>query len=262
VRVPVKDPIVNDIDGIARRFLAARAANEPYEAPSAGVALDVDDAHAVQRAFNTLRTGDKVIGYKSAANAEALQRALGLSGPIAGVLFAGGERAAGSTIRRSDYRALLVETEFGFRAARRINAPVKSVPELRAATTTCTAMIELADPGFGRTRMTGTDLIAANAASAGFIRGRAQSVGDVELDEVRVQLRRDGETLHQARSGDLMDGQWEALKWLVNRVVELGYVVEPGHLLMTGALGAAHPAAPGKYSADFSELGVIEFEIV
>jgi len=253
---------MTDVDAIARRFLVAHRANEPYEAPSAAVALTIDEANAVQRAFNALRSDDKVVGYKSAANAQALQQMLRLTGPITGVLFACGDRSADAGIKRSDYRTLLVETELGFRAARRINAPVKSIPELRAATTTCTPMIELADPGFDRTRMTGTDLIAGNSASAGFIRGRARSVGDVALDQVRVQLRRDGETLHQASSGDLMDGQWEALKWLVNRVIELGYVVEPGHLLMTGSLGPAHPAAPGKYSADFSELGVIEFEVV
>jgi len=77
-----------------------------------------------------------------------------------------------------------------------------------------------------------------------------------------VQFRRDGETLHKARSGDLMGSQWEALKWLVNRVIELGYVVEPGHLLMTGSLGPAHPAVPGRYVADFAELGAIEFDVV
>jgi len=254
---------MSDVDAIAAGFLAAQIANEPYEAPSASAVLNMDDAHAVQRAFNSLRGGiDRPAGYKSAANAEALQRALGLSGPITGVLFSNGERAAGCTIRRDAYRTLLIETEFGFRAARRINAPVKSIAELRAATTTCTPMIELADPGFGRTRMTGIDLIAANAASAGFIGGRAVSVGDIDVNEVGVHLLRDGETLHAARSGDLMGDQWRALMWLVNRVVELGYVIEAGHLLMTGALGAAHPAAPGKYTADFSALGVIGFEVV
>jgi 2-keto-4-pentenoate hydratase len=253
---------MTDVSAMARRFLAAQRANEPYEAPSASVALTIDEANAVQRAFNALRADEKVVGYKSAANATPLQQMLGLPGPITGVLFGGGECGTGGTVSRADYRTLLVETELGFRAARRINAPVKSIPELRAATTTCTPMIELADPGFGRVRMTGTDLIAANSASAGFIRGKARAVGDIDLEDVRVQLRRDGETLHQARSGDLMGGQWEALKWLVNRVIELGYVVEPGHLLMTGSLGPAHPAAPGKYTADFSELGAIEFDVV
>ena len=254
---------MNNIKEIAGRFLSAHSANERYEAPSAVAALDMDEAYAVQRAFNALRGArDRIAGYKSAANAEALQRALGLPGPITGMLFASGERAVGSTVRRADYRTLLIETELGFRAARRITAPVKSIAELRAATTTCTPMIELADPGFDRARMTGTDLIAANAASAGFIGGRAVSVGDIDVNEVRVHLRRDGETLHAARSGDLMEDQWQALTWLVNRVVELGYVIEAGHLLMTGALGGAHPAAPGKYAADFSALGVIDFEVV
>ena len=254
---------MSDIDAIAAGFLAAQIANEPYEAPSVGTALSMADAYAVQRAFNRLRGGvDRLAGYKSAANAEALQRALELSGPITGALFASGERAAGGMIRRDAYRTLLIETELGFRAARRINAPVKSIAELRAATTTCTPMIELADPGFGRTRMTGTDLIAANAAAAGFIGGRAVSVGDIDVNEVRIQLQRNGETLHAARSGDLMNDQWLALMWLVNRIVELGYVIEAGHLLMTGALGAAHPAAAGKYTADFASLGVIGFEVV
>ncbi len=253
---------MTDLDAIAHRFVAAQRANERYEARPAGAALSIDEAYLVQRTFNGLRAGEKVAGYKSAANAEALQRMLGLGGPIVGVLFAAGERDAANAIARSGYRTLLLETELGFRAARRINAPVKSIPELRAATTTCTPMIELADPGYDRTRMTGTDLIAANSASAGFIRGQARSVGDIALDEVNVQFRRDDETLHNARSGDLMGSQWEALKWLVNRVIEVGYVIEPGHLLMTGSLGPAHPAVPGKYVADFAELGAIEFNVV
>ncbi len=251
---------MNDIDSISRGFSSALRANEPYVAPSLTRALSGDEAQAVQRAFNALRT-ERPIGFKSAANAQALQAALGLSGPIIGALFATGERAAGSSVRRADYRTLLVETELGFRAARRIDTPVKSIPELRAATTTCTPMIELADPGFGRARMTGTDLIAANSASGGFIRGRPAGLDAVDVNGVHVSLKRDGELLHEARSSDLMGDQWEALKWLVNRVIEVGYVINAGHLLMTGSLGPAHPAVPGRYTAEFSQLGVLEFDV-
>jgi 2-keto-4-pentenoate hydratase len=251
---------MNDIDTIAQGFSSALRDNAPYAAPSLTRALSSDEAHAVQRAFNSLRT-EPLTGFKSAANAQPLQTALGLSSPITGALFATGERAAGSTVRRSDYRTLLVETELGFRAARRIDTPVKSIPELRAATTTCTPMIELADPGFDRARMTGTDLIAANSASAGYIRGRAVGLGAVDVNAVRVSFKRDGELLHEACSVDLMGDQWEALKWLVNRVIEVGYVVDAGHLLMTGSLGPAHPAVPGRYTAEFSQLGVIEFDV-
>ena len=105
---------MTDVSAIARRFFAAHRANEPYEAPSAAVALTIDEANAVQRAFNALRVGRKVAGYKSAANAQTLQQLLGLAGPITGVLFGGGERGAGATLQRADYRTLLVETELGF----------------------------------------------------------------------------------------------------------------------------------------------------
>jgi len=116
---------MTDVDAIARRFLVAHRANEPYEAPSAAVALTIDEANAVQRAFNALRSDDKVVGYKSAANAQALQQMLRLTGPITGVLFACGDRSADAGIKRSDYRTLLVETELGFRAARRINGSIE-----------------------------------------------------------------------------------------------------------------------------------------
>lgn len=251
---------MTDVDTIANGFWNALRNNATYVAPSLTRALSGDEAYAVQRAFNALRT-EPPIGFKAAADARPLQTALGLSGPITGALFATGERPAGSAVRCADYRTLLVETELGFRAARRIDAAVKSVAELRAATTTCTPMIELADPGFDRNRMRGTDHIAANSASAGFMRGRASGLNEVDVNGVQVSFERDGELLHEARSTDLMGDQWEALKWLVNRVIEVGYVINAGHLLMTGSLGPAHPAAPGHYVADFSQLGVIEFDV-
>lgn len=256
----------NEADVVAAGFLAALQSNALYAPPSAACPadrpLDMAGAVTLQRAFVALRSaGDRVAGYKSAANALPLQNALGLSAPITGALFAGGERAAGSTIERANYRTLLIETEIGFRAARSIGVRVNSLAELRNATSTCMPMIELADPGFGRARFTGLDLIAANAASAGFISGVAQSAARVDANEARVCLSRDGVALHAAHGRDLMGDQWQALLWLVNKVVELGYVVEPGQLLMTGALGGAHPALPGEYVAEFGVLGEIRFSV-
>ena len=257
---------IEAVAAVARGFMAAQQANALYAAPSAAcppdMPLDMADAQALQRAFVELRgASDAIAGYKAAANALPLQNALGLSAPITGALFASGERASGSQIDRAAYRTLLIETELGFRAARRIGATVNSLAELRNATTTCTPMIELADPGFGRARFTGLDLVAANAASAGFICGAAQSAARVDVNEVRVRLCHDNVVLHEAEGRDLMGDQWQALLWLVNKVIELGYVVEPGQLLMTGALGGAHPALPGEYLAEFGVLGELRFKV-
>lgn len=251
---------------MARTLMDALRANSLYAPPSAAGAaaapLAMADAMAIQRSFVALHaTIDDVAGYKSAANALALQTALGLSEPIVGALFARGERKPGDRIERTAYRTLLIETELGFRVARPIDTPVVSVAELRSAVSTCVPMIELADPGFGRTRFTGLDLIAANSAAAGFICGKPHQADQLDVNALHIRLSRDGATLHEARSGELMGDQWQALLWLVNKVIDSGYVIHPGMLFMTGALGGAHPASPGEYVAEFGVLGEMRFQV-
>jgi 2-keto-4-pentenoate hydratase len=251
---------------ITRGLMDALRANTLYAPPSAASAVDAPlsmaDAMAIQRSFVELHaTIDDVAGYKSAANAQALQTALGLSEPIVGALFARGERRMGDRIERTAYRTLLIETELGFRVARKIDASVASVAELRSAMSTCVPMIELADPGFGHTRFTGLDLIAANSASAGFICGKSHQADRLDVNALHVRLSRDGAILHEATSADLMGDQWQALLWLVNKVIDAGYTIKPGMLFMTGALGGAHQALPGEYLAEFGELGDLRFQV-
>lgn len=254
------------LEAITSGFMAALRANTLYSPPSAAGAedapLSMADALAIQRGFVELHaTIDEVAGYKSAANAPALQTALGLSEPIVGALFGRGERKMGDRIERTTYRTLLIETELGFRVARKIDSPLASVAELRSAISTCVPMIELADPGFGRTRFTGLDLIAANSASAGFICGKSHIADQIDVNGFQIRLSRDGAILHEARSGDLMGDQWQALLWLANKVIDAGYVIKPGLLFMTGALGGAHPALPGEYLAEFGALGDVRFRV-
>ena len=40
-----------------------------------------------------------------------------------------------------------------------------------------------------------------------------------------------------------------------------GREIQPGYLILTGALGKITPAEPGDWTADFGELGKIEFSI-
>jgi 2-keto-4-pentenoate hydratase len=254
---------MNDIQNMARGFLDALRAGELYQPPSAHAALDLEHAYAVQAAFNDLRAAqDPVCGYKAGVNSDAAQRALGLAGPVTGALFASGAHPTGAEIRRSAFRDLVVETELGFRTARRIDRPVATVADLRATIATVAPMFELADPGFGRTPRTGTDMIATNLACGGFVEGARRPIGEVDINAVDLVLERDGAILHEARAVDLNGDHWQALLWLVNTVVGRGIAIEAGQLLMTGALGPAQPAPPGVYVGRFSGLGTVEARIV
>jgi len=250
-------------DRLAREFLVALHSGAFYAPPSASAALDAAGAYALQDVFNALRAAEEpVAGFKAGVNSEAAQRALGLDGPVTGALFASGAHRSGERIARSAFRNLVIETELGFRAARRIDRPFERIDDLQLAIAVVAPMFELADTGFGRVAIRGTDMIATNLACGAFVEGVQRPLGDVDINAVALVLQRDGVTLHEAHASDLGGDHWQALRWLVNSVLDRGLIIEPGQLLMTGALGPAQPATPGRYRADFGALGVVEATIV
>ena len=260
-------------NSIAQAMYESFAAGAHWPLPSAAIAgLNAAVAYDVQREFVARRLeGDAIAGFKAGATAIPAQQAFGLDGPFTGVLLASGLTANGATVVAADFGRLLLETELCFRAGSSIDQPINDVQELRERIDGCFPAVELADAGgFGAAKFTGPDLIAGNGASASYMVESmvGSMIGDelddqtVDLDQVTVSFSRDGETLHEAVSGNLMGGQWQALLWLVNAVVALGYVVQPGHLLLTGALGSPHPAQPGRHVADFGVCGQIAFEVI
>ena len=104
-------------------------------------------------------------------------------------------------------------------------------------------------------------LIAVNSAAAAFVPGEATE-WDSDLDNISVVMSRNNERLTEGRATDAMGGQINALCWLINKVLKYGYVLEPGHLLMTGALGGPQAGLAGRYLGDYGSFGRIEFEFI
>ena len=104
-------------------------------------------------------------------------------------------------------------------------------------------------------------IIAANVASARFIVGRKKETGVVNPNNIVVPLLRDSEEVNDGKGSDVLGDQWEAALWLVKNVVQQGWDIEPGHILLTGALGNMIPGKPGIYEDDFVNLGKIFFSI-
>jgi len=133
---------------------------------------------------------------------------------------------------------------------------------IRAAVARIVPAIEIPNLGFeDMAALQGPDIVAANAAMHRFFVGPGSRAADVDPNAVTVSLTKDEDVVNTGRGTDSMGNQWSALRWLVNTVVEQGWTIEPGHVLITGAMGRMIPAAPGQYRADFGELGVIEFEV-
>ncbi|MCP4702251.1 MAG: hypothetical protein GY862_36135, partial [Gammaproteobacteria bacterium] len=223
--------------------------------------MDIKAAYGVQKAYVAQRIAkDKKVGFKAALTSQKLQKRFKAAAPLAGVLFAGGKNTNGALISKSMFHDLRIETEIGFVAGKRIIQKLENINALQKHIRAVLPVIELPDLGFmDMKQLKGVDIVAANTASAQFIIGQEKPLRNP--DALSVTLFRDGAAVNAGKGADVAGGQWNTALWLVNTMVEQGYAINPGDILISGALGKMLPGKPGKYLADYAEFGQISFEI-
>ena len=253
------------VSEMADQLIKANAEKQPIPVISqADPNLDVKTAYGIQKAYVKARLSkDKVGGFKAGLTTEGGQKAFGVTSPVTGILYESGKLEGSPAVDPKAFRRLGIETEIGFVIGQPIRKALRDVPELQQMVRAVMPAIELPDLGFAgdMKAVKGVDLIAANVGAAKFIAGTPRPHQGVNLNEVKVALLRNGQALYQGKGSEAMGDQWKAALWLVNQVVEQGYQVEPGHILITGALGKLVPGNPGQYVADYGDFGKISFEV-
>ena len=257
-------PLMAEVSDMAKTLLQAADQNKPIPLISLrSPNVDVDTAYAVQKAYVTRRLMvDRFAGFKAGLTSVAGQKRFGVDAPLAGVLFESGRLTGSPTIDARTFGKLMVETEIGFVIGKTISRPVKDVKTLQGYVHSVMPVIELPDLGFDdMKRLKGVDIIAADVAARQFIIGREQLFQNLDLNSVVVTLSLNGQAVNTGHGSDAMGNQWQAARWLINTMVNQGWAVEAGHLIITGALGKMLPGKPGHYVADYGAFGKIEFEI-
>jgi len=240
-----------------QKFLRAFSERHHYDSISADDAgLSLADAYDIQHRYVTLRA-EPITGFKAALTALPAQQAMEIQHPIIGALFASGKFDGNEEILPQ--QQALLETEVGFIVAQSITERV-SAESVFSQMASCMPMIEIASPNLA-TKPNGIDLIATNSASYGYLMGPICPIEQNDLDSLAVSLANGSETLLSGKAGEVLGGQRDALAWLINQVLERGYDIESGHILMTGSIGGMYPAKPGHYTADFDSLGKLTFTI-
>ena len=257
----MNDNTLNNDEWVSLLFEAKVSGNPSPVCSSRVPDVDQAIAYAAQAAFIELCTASSpVSGFKGALTNIAAQQSMGIDVPVSGVLLEEMHLPTGLVVELESFSHAVVETEIGFCIGKQISRQILP-EELLAHVEYCLPMIEIADIGFDDPgAMTIYDFIASGAAAAGYIAGeRTESRA---VNEVEATLSRNGELLHQGQGTDALGDQFSAATWLINQVVAQGYVVKPGHFLMTGSLGRIQMVTrPGLYVADYGEFGKIEFEI-
>jgi 2-keto-4-pentenoate hydratase len=253
-----------DVDELAEILIKAESQNQPIPVLSIRYPeLDIESAYEVQKAYVRKRlANDKIAGFKAGLTSPEIQKKFGVEFPVSGVLFESGKKGDKAVIKTSDFKALMIETEIGFIVGKPITHQIKDVAELRGYVRAIMPVIELPDLGYeDLKKLKAVDIIASNVSSTQFIVGQGKGLNGLNLNDVTVVLFLDGQVVNQGKGSDALGDQWETALWLVNFVVNQGWEIEPGQILITGVLGKMIPGKPGNYVADYGSLGKIRFEI-
>jgi 2-keto-4-pentenoate hydratase len=251
-----------DIDGWAERLFAARKAGRPKPCCS-GELEGVDEAVAyrVQAEFvRKMILQSPISGFKGALTNKASQASMGMDTPTSGVLLKEMQLSGETAVKKSQFNLPIVETEVGLVISKDISSKL-ALSDLADYVAYYQPMVEVADAASeDPSTATVYDFIAGNSAAAGYIEGDKSNIRNV--NSVVVRLFKDGELLHEGNGADTMGDQDKAAVWLINHVIDQGYTIEKGHVLMTGSLGRIRMVTdPGHFIADFGNFGKVEFDI-
>lgn len=219
-------------------------------APIRGLFADGDlaAAYAVQAANRDhwLKSGRKLIGRKVALSAKAAQKAMGLTEPAYGMLYAdmlmgdGDEVAAGRVMqpRLEGEVALVLERDLTMERPTLVDA-IRAVGYVVPA-------VEVVGCRVAKLDTKAVDLIADNAGGGAFVLGATvRKLDGLDLRRMGMTMTKNGEQVASGTGALVAGSPLNALAWLAAKSVQDGLPLKAGEVVMTGTFFAMLPAAPG-----------------
>jgi 2-keto-4-pentenoate hydratase len=253
------DPLVT-----ARQLYEARRSRVPI--PPFGEGLTAADGYAVQQELVKLllADGDRIVGHKVGLTSKPMQRLIGMDSPDYGPVLASTVYASGAAVPMSRYIQPKIEAEIVFVLGEPLRGPGVSILDAARAVAGVAAAVEIVDSRIEDWRIGLADTIgdlASNGAVA--TSGRLVPLSDVDARMLGMVLSRNGSVIDTGAGAAALGDPLLVVAWLANTLGEVGVGLEPGHLIMTGALHAAVPMEAGDvFRAEFDELGAVTVRVV
>jgi 2-keto-4-pentenoate hydratase len=258
---------LTDAPGKARLLYDARRRRQPIPPfTDADPGLTMADGYAVQRELTRmiLADGDPIVGYKVGLTSKPMQRMIGVDTPDFGPVFASTVYRDGDAIGLTSFIQPKIEAEIVFVLGAPLRGPGVSVTDAARAVMGVAAAVEIVDSRFADWRIKLADTVsdlASNGAVA--TSGRLVPLADVDPRLIGMTLTRNGILVDTGAGAAALGDPVAVVAWLANTLGEVGIGMEPGQLVMTGALHAAVPMAAGDvWRADFDRLGPVTVRVV
>ncbi len=209
--------------------------------------FSLDDAYDMQRSLISMRLeeGEDLIGMKMGLTSRAKMEQVGVHEPIYGHLTDAMELQSGEALQHAAHCHPRVEPEIAFRLKSDIKGPVTAEDIVDNIDAVCAAM-EIIDSRYKNFRFTLTDVIADNASSSRFVLSPTWLPwGEQQIDNVQIELIRNGKTEQSGNSSAILDHPVNALVALANGLVDRGEILRQGMVVLAGAATAAIELKPG-----------------
>ena len=257
---------VTDAPAKARALYDARRTRVPIppftdDDPTLGMA----DGYAIQRELIELllADGDRVVGHKVGLTSKPMQKMVGVDSPDYGPVLASTIYRDGDTIPAGRFIAPKIEAEIVFVIGERLEGPGVTVTQAHAAISGAVAAMEIVDSRIADWRIKLADTVADLASNGAMATSsRIVPITDIDTRLIGMTLTRNGELIDTGAGAAALGDPVAVVAWLANVLGGDGVALEPGHLIMTGALHAAVPMTPGDvFRAEFDRLGPITVRV-
>jgi len=257
---------VTDAPAKARALYDARRTRVPIPPfTDADPTLGMADGYAIQRELIELllADGDRIVGHKVGLTSKPMQKMVGVDSPDYGPVLASTIYRDGDTIPAGRFIAPKIEAEIVFVIGERLEGPGVTVTQAHAAIAGAVAAMEIVDSRIADWRIKLADTVADLASNGAMATSsRIVPITDIDTRLVGMTLTRNGELIDTGAGAAALGDPVAVVAWLANVLGADGVALEPGHLIMTGALHAAVPMTPGDvFRAEFDRLGPITVRV-
>jgi 2-keto-4-pentenoate hydratase len=226
-----------------------------------GTSTDIDVGYAVQQ-INTdrsLAAGRRISGRKIGVTSKAVQDQIGVDQPDFGTLFADTEYGDGIEIPARRLIQPRAEAEVALVIGRALDRAPHGFAEIVRSVEFALPAIEIVDSRIEDWRISIVDTVADNASCGMYVVGSKPVVlGAFDVRTVPMSMTINGVEVSTGVGAACLGNPLHAARWLADVLCERGIPLQPGDVLMTGALGPMKPIVGGDLVvAHFGELGLV-----
>jgi 2-keto-4-pentenoate hydratase len=221
--------------------------------------LGMLDGYAIQQILvsRLLADGERVAGYKLGLTSAGMQELLGVDQPDFSPIFASTLYADGAVLPVDAFIAPHIEAEIGVVLDSELAGPGCTVADVQMATRGLVAALEIVDSRIHGWRVKLADTVADLASNGAIaLSDRIVPIDGFDPRLIGMAFSKNGQVSATGAGAAAMGDPLAAVAWLANTLEPLGQTLPAGGVIMTGALHAMVPVAPGDvFRAEFDRLG-------